>query len=126
MAVVALTPLSAELARWSGWVAHMAVEGLIGSASLVDVAPWLTRRLAPPSLSAIAAYYGSLLVVVGIQYVVPTFRSATFRSAAFRLALICLVASGYWIVETPTLVARSRFLRVTFRWVRRRGDRPVS
>ena len=70
MAVVALTPLSAELARWIGWVAHMAVEGLIGSASLVDVAPWLTRRLAPPSLWLIGAYYASLLVVVGVQYVV--------------------------------------------------------
>ena len=109
MALVALTPLSAELARWIGWVAHVAVEGLIGSASLVDVAPWLTRRLAPPSLWLIGTYYASLLVVVGAQYVVPT-----FRSAAFRLAMICLIASGFWIVETPTFVARSQLLRVTF------------
>ena len=114
MTVVALTPLSAELARWIGWVAHVAVEGLIRSASLVDVAPWLTRRLAPPSLWLIGAYYASLLVVVGAHYVVPTFRSATFRSAAFRLATICLIASGYWIVETPTFPARSPLLRVTF------------
>jgi len=115
MAVVALTPLSAELARWTGWVAHVAVEGLIGSASLVDVAPWLTRRLAPPSLWLIGVYYGSLLVVVGGEYVVPTFRSAVFRrSPAFRFAMISLIASGYWIVATPTFVARSQPLRVTF------------
>ena len=31
--------LAPELARWTGWIAHMAVEGLIGSAALVDVSP---------------------------------------------------------------------------------------
>ena len=109
MAVVALAPVSTELARASGWTAHVAVEGLIGSAALVDVLPWLSRRLAPPPLWMMATYYGSLIVLASDTYVVPT-----FRSAVVRIATICLVASGVWIVVTPTFGIRAQLLRVTF------------
>ena len=64
MAAVGLTWLSPELARWAGWIAHLAVEGLIGSAALVDLVPWLTRRLAPPPLWVMAVYYASLIAIV--------------------------------------------------------------
>ena len=101
MAVVGLTWLAPELARWAGWIAHAAVEGLIGSAALVDVLPWLTRRLAPPSLWVVAVYYASLIGVVWGPFA--------------RLALSTLVAAGLWIVATPTLPTWSEPpLRVTF------------
>lgn len=109
MAVVALASLSTELARASGWVAHIAVEGLIGSAALIDVLPWLSRRLAPPPLWIIATYYGSLIVLAFDTSVVPA-----FRSAVVRIATICLFASGFWIVVTPTFGIRAQLLRVTF------------
>jgi competence protein ComEC len=121
MAAVGLSSLSPELARWSGWIAHVAVEGLIGSAALVDVLPWLTRRLAPPSPWVIAMYYGSLIAVVGgkllgersvsvaEQSVVPT-----FRSAFSRLATVTFMLSALWIVATPTVAPRRPLLRVTF------------
>jgi competence protein ComEC len=100
MVAVALTAVLPELARWAGWIAHVAVEGLIGSAALVDYFPWLTRRLAPPPIWVIAAYYASLIAVV----------SATFS----HLATAVLAAAGLWIVATPTFTARPQPLRVTF------------
>ncbi len=109
MAAVALTWVDSEPARWAGWVAHLAVEGLIGSAALVDVFPWLTRRLAPPPVWVMATYYASLIGVVSASLVVPTFRSALRRSAA-----TCAIASGFWIVATPTLSTKPQPLRVTF------------
>lgn len=112
MAAVALTGLSGDLARAAGWLAHIAVEGLIGSAGFVDVVPWLTRRLAPPPLWVMAVYYAALVGVASASFVVPTFRSAVRRSAA-----ACAIAAGLWIITTPTFGAfRSAPgpLRVTF------------
>ena len=108
MAAVAMTWVSTELAKGAGWIAHMAVEGLIGSAALVDVFPWLTRRLAPPSLWVIAAYYTSLIGIVSASCVVPV------RSSVRRLGAACALASGLWIIATPTLRTRPQPLRVTF------------
>ena len=101
MAAVVLTWLTPGLALWIGWIAHMAVEGLIGSAALVDIFPWLTRRLAPPSPWVIAVYYGSLIIVA---------------CAAFsRAAIAALIVAGFWIVATPVVPTSTvRPLRVTF------------
>jgi competence protein ComEC len=100
MSAVLLTLVSPEPARWAGWIAHVAVEGLIGSAGLIDVCPWLTRRLAPPSPWIIAAYYASLIALA---------------STAFsRLALAALIMTGFWIVVTPTRPGSAPLLQVTF------------
>jgi competence protein ComEC len=48
------------LARLAGWVAHLAAAGIVESARLVDVAPWLVRRVPTPSIAIVIAYYGSL------------------------------------------------------------------
>jgi competence protein ComEC len=48
------------VARPAGWLAYAASASLVGSARLVDVAPWLTTRVPPPSLLLIAFYYGGL------------------------------------------------------------------
>ncbi len=101
MAAVGFNWLVPDLARWTGWIAHMAVEGLVGSAALVDVFPWLTRRLAPPPPVVIAMYYASLAGAVW----------ATFS----RLATAALIMSGLWIVATPVVPTSSvQPLRVTF------------
>ncbi len=100
MAAVLLTFVSPEPALWAGWIAHVAVEGLIGSAGLIDVFPWLTRRLAPPSPWVIAAYYASLIALA---------------STAFsRLALAALIMTGFWIVATPTIPVSKQLLQVTY------------
>jgi competence protein ComEC len=101
IAAVGLTPVSMNLAGGAGWIAHVAVEGLIGSAALVDVCPWLTRRLAPPSLLVITAYYACLL-------------AAAFERPS-RAAIAGVAAAAIWIVLTPTLPARSLPpLRITY------------
>lgn len=41
----------------AGWIAHMAAAGLIDSARLVDVVPWLAARVPPPPLAIVIAYY---------------------------------------------------------------------
>jgi competence protein ComEC len=57
MATLAAAPFAAEAAAAAGYVTHLAASSLVQSARLVDVAPWLSRDVAPPSWSLISAYY---------------------------------------------------------------------
>ena len=43
------------LADAAGWLTHVAVRGLIDSAALVDMVPWLTWRVPSPALAVITA-----------------------------------------------------------------------
>jgi competence protein ComEC len=82
---------------------------LIGSATLVDVMPWLTRRVPPPPLWIVAAYY---VVLAGA---VAAYRGRASMVAPRALALAA-VACGTWIVAGPSAFARGRegLLRVTY------------
>jgi competence protein ComEC len=101
MATSALAVPAPDMALWAGWIAHWAVEGLVGSAALVDVVPWLTRRLAPPSLWIVAGYY---LAVIG---------ALAFRR---RILAVPAIVFGLWIIAAPSLATPggARLLRVTF------------
>jgi competence protein ComEC len=131
MAAVGLTWLSPEVARCAGWIAHVAVEGLIGSAAVIDLAPWLTRRLAPPPLWVMAVYYVSLIGVASASSMVPTFPppprlrrvapelagnwpAPAGRAAIVRVGTLALVVSGWWIVTAPTFASSTPLLRLTF------------
>src|SRR5688572_6094826 len=48
------------VARLAGWLAYLGAAALVGSARLVEVAPWLTARVPPPPLVMIAVYYAGL------------------------------------------------------------------
>jgi competence protein ComEC len=50
---------SGTLARLAGAVAHLGVTALVESARLVDVWPWMARRVAPPSWGLVTAYYAA-------------------------------------------------------------------
>jgi len=52
------------VARPAGWIAYAGAAALVGSARLVDVAPWLTARVPPPSLVIVATYYAGLAVAL--------------------------------------------------------------
>lgn len=101
-------------ARAMGWVAHIAVEGLIRSAVVVDWMPWLTRRLAPPPLFVVSVYYASVLALLALHG--RSARASIVGWAARPIAGAAFAACGLWIVAvvpmpfppTPTL------LRVTF------------
>lgn len=58
LAVVAAAAVSAGIASAGGFIAHAATLGLLRSARLVDVAPWLVLDLPPPALWLMAAWYG--------------------------------------------------------------------
>jgi competence protein ComEC len=51
-----------SVAGAAGWVTHLSVRGLMDSAALVDVAPWLTWRVPSPHLMVVYGYYVCLVV----------------------------------------------------------------
>ncbi len=101
MITSALAVPAPAMALRAGWVAHWAVEGLVGSAALVDIVPWLTRRLAPPSLWLVAGYYLALVAALALRRVIHS---------------VPAVVVGLWIITAPNLTtaAGTRPLRVTF------------
>ena len=101
MLAVALSSVAPELAGWCGRIAHWGVEGLLGSAALVEIMPWLSRRLPPPSLWIVAGYYITLAAALASRRLVPALGT---------------IACGLWIVVAPEapLSKDDRLLRVTF------------
>jgi competence protein ComEC len=62
MVTLAAAPISHWIASAAGYVTHVAAFWLVESARLVDVVPWLSRDVAPPSWFVVAAYYGCCVV----------------------------------------------------------------
>ncbi len=60
MLVVPMSIMWPSAASVVGWIAFTGAEGLVRSAGLVTLAPFLTWRVAPPSWPAVAAYYAAL------------------------------------------------------------------
>jgi competence protein ComEC len=103
MATVATWLCMPSAATWLGRAAHVGVEGLIGSTVVVEWMPWLTRRVAPPSIWMIALYYASVSIAVA---------GRSIRVSAAALAAVC----GLWMVIAPALdsFVAQKPLRVTF------------
>jgi competence protein ComEC len=62
--VIAIADHLEWLAHPVGWLAHSAARALVESARLVEVMPWLSARVPPPSLMSVVIYYASLIVVL--------------------------------------------------------------
>lgn len=109
MVAIGLAHAAPDTARFAGWIAHAAVEGLIGSAVIVDWAPWLTRRVPPPEVSILCTYYGAFLLAVILR---GRRDVTTLRGAATAATVVC----GLWIATAPvvTLSGNPALLRVTF------------
>jgi competence protein ComEC len=60
LTAVVLQHLSEHVAGVAAHVAHLAVVALLQSARLVDVLPWLSWRVPPPSTSVVILYYACL------------------------------------------------------------------
>jgi competence protein ComEC len=69
-------------ARLAGFSAHLAANGLLRSAHLVDLAPWLSQDVPPPTLWLVMAYYASLLALLIAR---------VRRQAAYSFAICALV-----------------------------------
>jgi competence protein ComEC len=84
-----------------GYVAHVGAWGLVRSAALVDLAPWLSYRLPPPGWLAIGGYYA------GWAACLCALPSSAGRPAGRRRAVArtcgvgAVVVSGLWILVEP-------------------------
>lgn len=83
MIAVALDRLE-SIAGVAGWVAHVAARGLVSSARLVEVMPWLTPRVPAPSIALVIVYYAGLATALVAR--------GAIRGAGIGTALICALA----------------------------------
>jgi competence protein ComEC len=120
MAVVPLFAVSGRLAEFAGWFAYAGAEGLVRSADLLDYAPFLTWRVAPPNLVTSALYYMSGLTAWCLWRRHASL-TGSLESAAARYtrrgAAILTAASALWIVAEPWTMVRAMGdgrLHVTF------------
>ena len=82
-----------SVANLAGWTTHLGVRGLIESARLVDMAPWLTWRVPSPVLVLIVCYYALLIAALVLkQWHLPGFAAA---------------ALFLWIAIAPATLART-------------------
>ena len=88
LGTVAAAGLSSVAGLTVGWIAHVATSALLGSASLVDVAPWLVLDLPPPATWVVALWY---LACVGLALRV---RRLQVVSALALAAAAILMAAG--------------------------------
>ena len=82
LAVVAFDSI-AGVADIAGWVAYAAAATLVGSAALVEVAPWLTARVPPPGVALLLAYYAPLAVILFARSVAARSASAVVLVVSF-------------------------------------------
>lgn len=88
------TRAAMEIARIPTWAAEM----LVGSGQLVSWMPWATRRVAPPSLFVVAAYYVALALLLAHSW----WRSRVPYPAVWRrCAWVGLGATATVIVLAP-------------------------
>jgi competence protein ComEC len=107
MALVLCDPVDA-LASAAAALAHMAAAGLVGSARLVEVIPWLASRIPPPGVILVLTYYFSLLVVLWTR------RRDIRAAGALTLAMATLaIASGVRVPVRGVLGVPHAALRLT-------------
>jgi competence protein ComEC len=80
---------STTLAGATGWIAHLAATGLVRSANLVDLAPWMAVRVPPPPLWLVFAYFASWVAL----WTAPPASRLMSSSASTALAFIGVAAA---------------------------------
>jgi len=90
-----------------GFVAHLGAAGLVRSAALVDLVPWLSYRLPPPHWIPIAGYYAAWAIYFWARWAGTPARPAGRRRRLLEIVGVAsAVACGVWIlVEPVTLIA---------------------
>ena len=107
IAVLAAARTAPSLAEHLGYIVHLATVGLIESARLVEVAPWLAVDVSPPAWWLIGGYYVACVVWL---YIAPLRRAAL---AAIACATVLMLASPAFVHPVP-VSAISGHLRVVF------------
>jgi competence protein ComEC len=86
-AVLAGPALAPAVSMACGRIAHLAASGLVDSARLVEIVPWLSMAVAPPAWQELVVYYVALLGIL----------SARLR----RWALAAVAATGAVMLAGP-------------------------
>ena len=107
MLVVALSRVWPPAADLCGLVAHLGAAGLVGSAGLLEFAPWLSYRLPPPHWTAMAGYYAGWAVWLAARGAgTNAGRARRWRRHLRAAGAAAVLACGAWIlVEPATLLA---------------------
>jgi competence protein ComEC len=80
--------LSSAVASGAGAIAHAATSALLGSARLVDVAPWLVLDVPPPASWVLAGWYGGL----GAAFACARRGARAIAAAVFAASVLVMVA----------------------------------
>jgi len=108
LAGLALWPIAPDLSAHAGYVVHLAARGLIESAQLVDVVPWMVREVAPCAWPIVAAYYAVLVLALAGT------RIARAAAYAWLLLAVVIVAGPHAAARDGVSRPASGILRVVF------------
>jgi len=116
LAVLPAALASSTLAGAVGWFGHAAAEGLVRSADVVQLAPALTWRVAPPHWLAMAAYYIGLIAAWALWRGRTVFGEGSGWRRWLRLIPVATAsAAAIWILAQPwALPGGDDRLHVTF------------
>jgi competence protein ComEC len=118
MLVLPLALVAQPLATLAGWAAHIGSAGLIASADLVQFAPFVTWRLAPPPALVVTTYYAALAGTWFTSARIGRIGSKAGRTLLCRRWCVgAAAAAALWIaIDPPTLAGASGDgrLHVTF------------
>jgi competence protein ComEC len=94
-----LWPRAAEVC---GYLAYLGAWGLVRSATLVDLAPWLQYRLPPPNWLPVAGYYAGWAVWLHARSRSgPASPAGRGGGVARASGIAAIVMSGLWILVEP-------------------------
>ena len=115
LAAIALSVVHPAAADPAGGLAHLAAWGLAESAAWVELAPWLSYRVAPPAPFALVAYYVALggCLFLGTERAQRLWPRGGVVSRR-RMAGTTAGLAALWILVAPSALDRSDRLRVTF------------
>ena len=113
LAAVLCDVVSAGAASVCGWIAHHATRALVGSAGLVDIAPWLVLDVPPPSLGTIAAWYAGWVLVIGALT-----SGGRLRRRLVGAGAALIIVSALLLAVAPSAVQASRVAPPPPGWTR--------
>jgi competence protein ComEC len=102
MAAVLLDPVWSGAANAAGYLAHAGAWGLVRSAALVDLLPWLSWRLPPPHWVILAGYYaGWAAALWPRRRPAQAPRASGLHAGRRRLGLALVAVSACWVLVEP-------------------------
>ncbi len=107
MCTLAASSFATRIAYYSGYITHLAAWGLVRSAELVDIAPWVSRDVPPPAWWLVCAYYSCCGLLL-------TRRHARIGAMGVAAATALMLAAPAAVTNSGVPPASAGVLRVVF------------